>query len=60
MTKRIDSNQVAPNGVKAVGGVHGYVMQSGHNCAYCRDMHTRHLIKKGVKIEKLAQVQAWA
>ncbi|MFP3656298.1 carboxymuconolactone decarboxylase family protein, partial [Burkholderia sp. SIMBA_052] len=29
------------------------------NCAYCLDMHTRELIKRGVKIEKLALVQAW-
>jgi hypothetical protein len=29
MTKRLDYNQVAPNGVKALGGVYGYVMQSG-------------------------------
>jgi AhpD family alkylhydroperoxidase len=30
-----------------------------NNCAYCLDMHTRDLLKKGVKIEKLALVQAW-
>jgi AhpD family alkylhydroperoxidase len=70
MTRRLDYNQVAPNGVKALGGVYGYVMQSGlpaelvdlvylrvsqiNNCAYCLDMHTRDLI------EKLALVQAWA
>ena len=76
MTKRLDYNQIAPNGVKALGAVYGYVMQSGlsaelvelvylrvsqiNNCAYCLDMHTRDLIKKGVKIEKLALVQAWA
>ena len=76
MTKRLDYNQIAPNGVKALGGVYGYVMQSGlpaelvelvylrisqiNNCAYCLDMHTRDLIKKGMKIEKLALVQAWA
>ena len=76
MTKRLDYSQLAPNGVKALGGVYGYVMQSGlpaelvelvylrvsqiNNCAYCLDMHTRDLIKKGVKIEKLALVQAWA
>jgi AhpD family alkylhydroperoxidase len=76
MTKRLDYNKVAPNGIKALGGVYGYVMQSGlaaelvdlvylrvsqiNNCAYCLDMHTRDLIKKGVKIEKLALLQAWA
>ena len=76
MTKRIDYNQVAPNGAKALGEAYGYVMQSGvpaelielvylrvsqiNNCAYCLDMHTRDLIKKGVKIEKLALLQAWA
>lgn len=30
-----------------------------NNCAYCLDMHTRELLKRGVKIEKLALVQAW-
>ena len=76
MTMRLDYNQVAPNGVKALGGVYGYVMQSGlpaelvdlvylrvsqiNNCAYCLDMHMRDLLKKGQKIEKLALVQAWA
>jgi AhpD family alkylhydroperoxidase len=75
MTKRLDYNQIAPNGVKALGGVYGYVMQSGlpaelvdlvylrisqiNNCAYCLDMHVRDLLKKGVKIEKIALVQAW-
>lgn len=75
MTKRLDYNQIAPAGVKALGGVYGYVMQSGlpaalvelvylrisqiNNCAYCLDMHTRDLIKKGEKIERLALVQAW-
>ena len=76
MSKRLDYNQIAPAGVKALGGVYGYVMQSGlpavlvdlvylrvsqiNNCAYCLDMHTRDLLKKGQKIEKLALVQAWA
>ena len=76
MTKRLDYNQIAPAGIKALGGVYGYIMQSGlsavlvdlvylrisqiNNCAYCLDMHTRDLIKKGKKIEKLALVQAWA
>ncbi|KWF04153.1 carboxymuconolactone decarboxylase family protein [Burkholderia pseudomultivorans] len=76
MSKRLDYNTIAPAGVKALGGVYGYVMQSGlapalvelaylrvsqiNNCAYCLDMHTRELLKKGVSIEKLALVQAWA
>jgi AhpD family alkylhydroperoxidase len=76
VSKRLDYNQIAPNGVKALGGVYGYVMQSGlpaelvdlvylrvsqiNNCAYCLDAHTRDLLKKGQKIEKLALVQAWA
>ncbi|MCG5487473.1 MAG: carboxymuconolactone decarboxylase family protein, partial [Sinorhizobium meliloti] len=63
-------------GVKALGGVYGYIMQSSlpselvdlvylrisqiNNCAYCLDMHTRDLLKKGQKVEKIALVQAWA
>ena len=76
MSKRLDYDQIAPSGVKALGGVYGYIMQSKlpavlvdlvylrisqiNNCAYCLDMHTRDLLKKGQKIEKLALVQAWA
>jgi AhpD family alkylhydroperoxidase len=76
MSKRLDYDQVAPKGMKALGGVYGYVMQSGlppelvelvylrlsqiNNCAYCLDMHTRELLRKGQTIEKLALVQAWA
>jgi AhpD family alkylhydroperoxidase len=76
VSKRLDYNQIAPAGVKALGGVYAYVMQSKlpavlidlvylrvsqiNNCAYCLDMHTRDLLKKGQKVEKLALVQAWA
>ncbi|MBR0789118.1 carboxymuconolactone decarboxylase family protein [Bradyrhizobium manausense] len=76
MSERLDYNHIAPAGAKALGGVYGYVMQSGlpatlvnlaylrvsqiNNCAYCLDMHTRDLVKNGVKIEKLALLQAWA
>jgi AhpD family alkylhydroperoxidase len=72
---RLDYNHIAPGGVKALGGVYGYVLQSGlaaelvelvylrvsqiNNCAYCLDMHSRDLVKKGMTIEKLALVQAW-
>jgi len=75
MSKRLDYNQIAPAGAKALGGVYGYVLQSGlppvlvdlvylrisqiNNCAYCLDMHTRDLLKKDQPIEKIALVQAW-
>src|SRR3954463_12218039 len=76
MSKRLDYNHIAPAGVKALGGVYGYVMQSKlpatliylvylrvsqiNNCAYCLDMHTRDLLKMGERIERLALLQAWA
>jgi AhpD family alkylhydroperoxidase len=76
MSARLDYTQVAPAGVKALGGVYGYVLQSSlppalvelvylrssqiNNCAYCLDSHMRDLLKKGQSIEKLALVQAWA
>ena len=63
MTKRLEYTQIAPNVAKALGGVYGYVMESGlpaalvepvylrvsqiNNCAYGLDMHTRDLTKKG-------------
>lgn len=28
MTQRLDYNQIAPNGIKALGSVYGYVLQS--------------------------------
>lgn len=75
MSERLDYTNVAPGGVKALGGVYGYIMQSGlddvlvdlvylrasqiNGCAYCLDMHYRDLSAKGVKLEKLALVQAW-
>lgn len=75
MSHRLDYNELAPAGLKALGAAYGYVAQSGlppvlvdlvylrvsqiNNCAYCLDMHTRDLLKKGVPIEKLALLQAW-
>jgi AhpD family alkylhydroperoxidase len=72
---RLDYTKASPGGAKAFGSVYGYIMQSGleavlvelvylrvsqiNGCAYCLDMHTRDLARKGVKIEKLALVQAW-
>jgi len=75
MSIRLDYIKVAPAGYKALGGVYSYVSQCGldevllelvylrvsqiNGCAYCLDLHTRSLTKKGVKMEKLALVQVW-
>lgn len=75
MSMRIDYNKAAPAGIKALGGVYGYITQSGlsaqlvelvylrisqiNGCAYCLDMHTSSLLKMGVKVEKLALLQVW-
>ena len=72
---RLDYTKASPGGVKAFGSVYGYIAQSGledilvelvylrvsqiNGCAYCLDMHTRDLSKKGVSVQKLALVQAW-
>ena len=72
---RLDYTKASPGGVKAFGNVYGYIMQSGledvlvelvylrvsqiNGCAYCLDMHTRELSKKGVSVQKLALMQAW-
>ena len=75
MSQRLNYNQLAPAGIKALGGVYGYVSQTSlspvlvdlvylrvsqiNNCAFCLDMHTRDLMKKGVAVEKLTLLQAW-
>jgi AhpD family alkylhydroperoxidase len=74
MSERMDYTQVAPRGVKALGGVHAYVAQSGlppvlltlvylrvsliNGCAYCIDMHSRELRELGASPEKIALVPA--
>lgn len=72
---KLDYTKASPGGVKALGGVYAHVMQSGldpilvdlvylrvsqiNGCAYCLEMHTTDLIKKGVTPVKLALLQAW-
>ncbi|MDI9240160.1 carboxymuconolactone decarboxylase family protein [Lysobacter sp. LF1] len=76
MSQRLDYTEIAPKGVKALGSVYGYITQTDlpaelvdlvylrisqiNNCAYCLDLHTRDLIGRGVAVQKLALVQAWA
>lgn len=75
MSERLDYTKTSPGGVQALGGVYGYIMQCGldptlvelvylrvsqlNGCAYCLDMHTRDLLKRGLRSEKLALVQVW-
>ena len=75
MSQRLDYNQLAPAGIKALGGVYGYVSQTSlspvlvdlvylrvsqiNNCAFCLDMHTRDLIKKGVPASRRLPGYTW-
>jgi AhpD family alkylhydroperoxidase len=75
MTQRLNYSSIAPVGVKALGGVYAYIMQSNlpaqlvnqvylrvsqiNGCAYCIDMHSRDLLKGGLAVEKLVLVPVW-
>ena len=75
MTQRLDYGAAAPNGVKALGAVYGYVATCGlpkslvdlvylrisliNGCAFCIDSHTHDLLKEGLAPEKVALVPAW-
>jgi AhpD family alkylhydroperoxidase len=75
MTQRLDYASLAPAGMKALGGVYGYIVQSGlpkrlvdlvylrisqiNGCAYCMDMHSRDLLKGGLDVSTLVLVQGW-
>jgi AhpD family alkylhydroperoxidase len=75
VTQRLNYTAAAAAGMKAFGGVHGYVAQSGlpaalvdlvylrvsliNGCAYCIDMHSRDLLKGGMTVEKLVLVPVW-
>ncbi|WP_158913045.1 carboxymuconolactone decarboxylase family protein [Caulobacter sp. S45] len=73
--QRLDYVSASPDGMKALGGVHAHVAQSGlpstlidlvylrvsqiNGCAYCIDMHSRDLLKAGVSVEKLVLTPVW-
>jgi AhpD family alkylhydroperoxidase len=75
MSRRMNYAAAAPDGMKALRSVDGYVRQSGlpavlvdlvylrvsqiNGCAYCIDLHGRDLLKAGVPAEKLLLVSAW-
>jgi AhpD family alkylhydroperoxidase len=71
----MDYRAVSPEGMRALGGVHRYVLQSGlsiglldlvflrvsqiNGCAYCVGKHSGDLLKRGMAIEKLVLVADW-
>lgn len=75
MTQRLDYYASAPAGMKAVGDVYGYLLQSNlpkglinlvylrvsqlNGCAFCVDLHSRDLLKEGLAVEKLVLVPVW-
>lgn len=72
---RIDYNKVAPAGIKALGGVYGYLTQCGlsaklielvylrisqiNGCAYCLDMHSKDARAHGETEQRLYGLSAW-
>lgn len=75
MQQRLAYDSISPEGVKALADVYAYVHKSGlalelielvylrisqiNNCAFCLNLHTQALIKRGVSIQKLSLLQAW-
>ncbi|NIF92809.1 carboxymuconolactone decarboxylase family protein [Burkholderia sp. Cy-637] len=75
MSQRLDYRKASPAGTKALGGVYAHILQCGleerlvdlvylrvsqiNGCAYCIDMHTRDLLKKGDKLERVVLVPVW-
>jgi AhpD family alkylhydroperoxidase len=74
MSKRLEVFKLAPNAYKGFGAVKDYVtsalpaelvelvylrVSQINGCAYCIDMHTRSLLKSGVRIDKVALVPVW-
>jgi AhpD family alkylhydroperoxidase len=72
---RLDYQKISAAGMRAVGGVHVYIANSGlpkalvdlvylrcsqiNGCSYCIDTHSRDLMKEGVPAEKLMLLSAW-
>ena len=72
---RLPYDTLAKDGVKALGGVYGYILHCGlekplvdlaylrasqiNGCAYCVDMHTHDALAEGASVEKLMLVSVW-
>ena len=75
MKARLDPRKIAPDAMKAMGALHGYVRDCGldhqllelvklrasqmNGCAWCMDMHTKELRAAGETEQRLYLVGAW-
>jgi AhpD family alkylhydroperoxidase len=75
MTQRSAYQTHAAGGMKALGGVYGYVLTSGlpkplmdlvylrasqiNGCSYCMDLHSHDALAEGASVQKLMLVSAW-
>jgi AhpD family alkylhydroperoxidase len=75
MSNRIDYAKVSPEAYKAFGGVYATLLKGSlpkelidlvylrvsqiNGCAFCIDMHSRDLMKAGLKVDKLVLVPVW-
>lgn len=75
MPHRLDYAKASPDGYKAFGEVYVYLRKSNlpqelidlvylrvsqiNGCAYCIDMHSRDLLKRGDAVDKLVLVPVW-
>jgi AhpD family alkylhydroperoxidase len=75
MDQRINYSKVAPEGIRALGGLDAYLRSSGlepdlldlirirasqlNGCAYCIDMHTKDARARGETEQRLYALPAW-
>lgn len=75
MNNRIDYAKVSPEGYQAFGAVYATLKKGSlpkelidlvylrisqlNGCAFCIDMHSRDLLKHGLKVDKLVLVPVW-
>jgi AhpD family alkylhydroperoxidase len=75
MDQRINYSKVAPEGIRALGGLYAYLRSSGlepglldlirirasqlNGCAYCIDMHTKDARARGETEQRLYALPAW-
>ena len=75
MSHRIDYATISPDGYKAFGGVYATLQKGSlpkglidlvhlrvsqiNGCAFCIDMHSRDLLKRGLAVDKLVLVPVW-